>query len=146
MQLHNLRRIFVWELPVRIYHWLNAFAILVLCVTGYLIGDPPGIMSNEEASYRFLFGWIRYIHFIAAYILTFNFLFRVYWGFVGNRFATWNNFIPMNWTFMRKLWDVIKTDILMIKKGAYHSVGHNPLAGFFYFLTFVATVVMVFTG
>ena len=28
------RRIYVWELPVRAFHWLNALAIVTLGVTG----------------------------------------------------------------------------------------------------------------
>ena len=34
------RRVYVWELPVRVYHWINAVALVTLCVTGYLIGAP----------------------------------------------------------------------------------------------------------
>ena len=29
------RRVYVWELPVRVYHWINAVALVALCVTGY---------------------------------------------------------------------------------------------------------------
>ena len=76
MSTHNLRRVFVWQLPVRFFHWINALAIVVLCVTGYLIGKPPALMSSGEAYERFVFGWIRYIHFVAAYIFFFNFILR----------------------------------------------------------------------
>lgn len=143
---HYLRRVFVWELPVRIYHWLNALAIVALCVTGYLIGNPPGIMSNAEASNRYLFGTIRFIHFIAAYVFFFNFLFRIYWGFVGNKYANWKNFIPTNRKFFQEMWNVIKIDILMIKNGEHLSVGHNALAGFIYFFTFLAFLLQCVTG
>ncbi len=34
------RRVYVWELPVRAYHWINAIALVLLCITGYLIGAP----------------------------------------------------------------------------------------------------------
>ena len=34
------RRVYVWELPVRAYHWINAIALTLLCVTGFLIGHP----------------------------------------------------------------------------------------------------------
>lgn len=37
-RLKKLRRVFVWELPVRVYHWINAGSIVVLCITGYLMG------------------------------------------------------------------------------------------------------------
>ena len=39
------KRVYVWELPVRVYHWLNALCVLVLTVTGILIAHPPAIAS-----------------------------------------------------------------------------------------------------
>lgn len=143
---HKLRRVFVWELPVRIYHWLNALAIVALCVTGYLIGNPPAFLSAVEASDRFFFGWIRFIHFAAAYIFFFNFLFRIYWGFVGNKYADWKNFIPTTRKFFEEMWEVIKIDVLLKKDREHMSVGHNALAGFIYFLTFIAFMVQCITG
>jgi Ni/Fe-hydrogenase 1 B-type cytochrome subunit len=150
LRVHRLRRVYVWELPVRIYHWLNALAIIALIVTGFWIADPPALMSNQEASNRFLFGWVRYIHFIASYIFFFNFLFRIYWGFVGNKYADWKQFIPTSKRFIREMWNVFKIDILMLKKNGQQqehlSVGHNAMAGFIYFLTFLAFLVQCLTG
>ncbi len=143
---HKLRRVFVWELPVRIYHWLNAAVIIALCITGYLIGNPPAFMSAAEASDRFFFGWIRFIHFAAAYIFFFNFIIRIYWGFMGNKFATWDNFIPSSKKFFREMWEVIKIDIFLKKNKEHMSIGHNPLAGFIYFLTFIAFLIQCITG
>ena len=40
-----IQRIYVWELPVRFYHWINFASVVVLAVTGYLIGNPPAIQS-----------------------------------------------------------------------------------------------------
>ncbi|HRF42566.1 MAG TPA: cytochrome b/b6 domain-containing protein, partial [Saprospiraceae bacterium] len=105
---HRLRRVFVWELPVRVYHWLNALTIIVLCVTGYFIGNPPALMSQTEASFRYLFGTIRFLHFAAAYLFFFNFAFRIYWGFVGNKYADWKNFIPTNKKYFKEIWEVLK--------------------------------------
>jgi Ni/Fe-hydrogenase 1 B-type cytochrome subunit len=150
LRIHRLRRVYVWELPVRIYHWLNALAIIALIVTGFWIADPPAIMSNQEASNRFLFGWVRYIHFVAAYIFFFNFLFRLYWGFAGNKYASWKQFIPTSKRFIREMWTVFKIDILMLKKNGQQqehlSVGHNAMAGFIYFLTFIAFLIQCLTG
>lgn len=150
LRIHRLRRVYVWELPVRIYHWLNALAIIALIVTGFWISDPPAIMSNQEASDRFLFGWVRYIHFTAAYIFFFNFLFRLYWGFVGNKYASWKQFIPTSKRFFKEMWTVFKIDILMLKKDGQQqehlSVGHNAMAGFIYFLTFIAFLTQCLTG
>ena len=78
--------VYVWELPVRLYHWVNALCVVVLCVTGYLIGKPLAHpASRQEASFSYWFGTVRFIHFVAAFVFFFNFLFRIYWGFVGNR-------------------------------------------------------------
>ena len=146
MKIHHLRRVYVWELPVRIYHWLNALTIVVLCVTGYLIGNPPAILSGREASDVYWFGTVRYVHFAAAYVFLFNFIFRLYWGFVGNKYADWKNFIPVNMSFFREMWNVMRIDILLKKNKDHMSVGHNAMAGFIYFMLFIAFVIQVITG
>ncbi|MGF1533256.1 MAG: Ni/Fe-hydrogenase, b-type cytochrome subunit [Bernardetiaceae bacterium] len=142
----NLRRVYVWELPVRIYHWLNALCMLILIVTGFIIANPVAILSGKEASDIFLFGTVRYVHFATAYVAFFNFLFRIYWGFVGNKYARWDKFIPTNLRFFRELWDVIKMDIFMIKNDGLHAIGHNKMAGLVYFGLFLAFVVQCLTG
>ena len=81
------QRVYVWELPVRFYHWLNALCVLVLIVTGYLIGNPQSIFYASEAYQQYWFGTVRFIHFVAAFVFFFMFLVRIYWGFVGNAFA-----------------------------------------------------------
>ena len=88
------KRIYVWELPVRFFHWINAICVVLLCITGYIIGDPPVISSSKEAYQQYWFGTVRFIHFVTAFVFFFNFLFRIYWGFVGNRYSRWYNFIP----------------------------------------------------
>ena len=45
----SVRSIYVYEAPVRIWHWTNALAITVLCVTGYFIGSPPPSLSGEAS-------------------------------------------------------------------------------------------------
>ena len=52
----RLREVYVWELPVRIYHWLNALCIVILCITGFIIADPPAIMTETEANFSYWFG------------------------------------------------------------------------------------------
>ncbi|MBF8247340.1 MAG: Ni/Fe-hydrogenase, b-type cytochrome subunit, partial [Bacteroidetes bacterium] len=38
--IHNsIGRVYVWQLPVRFYHWVNALVVGTLAVTGYLIGS-----------------------------------------------------------------------------------------------------------
>lgn len=145
-KIRRLRRVYVWELPVRFFHWINALVILVLGVTGYIIGNPPAIMSASEASFSYWFGTVRFIHFAAAYVFLFNFIIRLYWGFVGNKYANWKNFIPTNWKFVHEIWEVLRIDILLKREKEHMAVGHNALAGFIYFFTFIAFALACITG
>ena len=146
VHIHRLRRVYVWELPVRIYHWLNAAAIIALIITGFYIANPLALTSNKEASFRYTMGWMRYIHFTAAYVFFFNFLFRLYWGFAGNKYASWKQFIPTSRRFIKEIWQVIKIDILMLRGKEHLSVGHNAMAGLIYFFMFLAFGVQCLTG
>ncbi len=137
---------YIWELPVRFYHWLNALSIVVLCITGYIIGDPFAIQKGTEAYMNYWFGTVRFVHFAAGYIFFFNFVFRLYWGFVGNKYSRWYNYVPLKKAQWVEIWDVIKTDILQIKCKPIHSLGHNALADITYFFTFIAFVLQSLTG
>ncbi len=137
---------YVWELPVRVYHWVNALSIVILSITGYIIGDPPALQSAAEASYGYWFGTVRFVHFIAAYVFLCNFIFRIYWGFAGNRYANWRNYVPYSKRHWMDMWEIIKVDILQIKCTNNPNLGHNALASFTYFLTFIAFLLQVLTG
>ena len=134
---------YVWELPVRVYHWINAVALVLLCVTGYLIGAPIRAFYAAEAYQQYWFGWVRFIHFCRAFVYVFNFLARLYWGFVGNKYASWNAFFPLKKSQRQEIVDVIKADVLETKMHGPISTGHNALAGFIYFFTFLAFVAQI---
>ena len=142
----NLVGVYVWELPVRIFHWINALCIVILCITGFIIGDPPAIMSGNEASFSYWFGMVRMTHFITAFVFLFNFAFRIYWGFVGNKYASWRNFIPLKKFQWKELVEVLKVDILMVKKKPVESIGHNTLAALIYFGLFWIFALQCLTG
>jgi Ni/Fe-hydrogenase 1 B-type cytochrome subunit len=133
-------------MPVRFYHWINALCIVVLSITGYLIGQPPALQSGAEASFSYWFGTVRFIHFVAAFIFFFNFVYRIYWGFVGNKYARWDNFIPLRRSQWKEFFDVLKVDIFQFRCKPLDSVGHNTLASFTYFLTFLAFLLQSLTG
>jgi len=141
-----ISRVYVWELPVRLYHWVNALCVVALAVTGFLIGRPLAIQMSAEASFSYWFGWVRFAHFVAAFIFFFNFLGRIYWGFVGNTYASWRNFIPYRREQLQEVGEVLKVDILQATVKPMESIGHNALAGITYFLTFLAFLFQCLTG
>ena len=146
----NFKRVYVWELPVRIFHWLNVLALFVLIITGFLIANPPALLSSAEATNLHTFGIIRFIHFTAAYLFFFVMILRVYWAFVGNRYASWRAF----WPFTKKNWKnfghVMKIDILLMNEKVEDvtkiSIGHNSVATLSYLIMFVLAIVQVVTG
>ena len=150
MSMTAIERVYVWELPVRLYHWVNALCVLVLAVTGYLIGRPISIAFADEAWTGYWFGWVRFLHFSFAFVFFFNFLARIYWGFVGNQYARWDNFLPLTPALFkrqrREAVSVLKTDVLLARGEVLPSVGHNALAGWTYFLSFLAFLFQSITG
>ena len=72
---HVVEQMYVWEAPVRLWHWGNFLAMITLMVTGYLIGSPPPAIGGE-ATFTFMFGWIRLLHFSAAYVFAIGLVVR----------------------------------------------------------------------
>jgi Ni/Fe-hydrogenase 1 B-type cytochrome subunit len=139
--------VYVYEAPVRIWHWVNAAAITVLCVTGYLIASPLPSMQIGEATNQFVFGYIRFAHFAAAMILTVGFLGRMYWAIFGNHHARQLFTLPLlkaHW--WSEVWFEIKWYLFLEKKPKKY-IGHNPLAqlAMFMFIT-VGVSFMIVTG
>ena len=132
METYNFKRVMVWELPVRIFHWINVASLIVLSVTGFIIANPPALLSNAEATELNTFGIVRFIHFATAYIFFFNMILRFYWLFVGNRFASWKAFWPFKKSTWNNFWHVLKIDILLMNEEVEDlsklSIGHNPVA------------------
>ncbi|HEY5647534.1 MAG TPA: cytochrome b/b6 domain-containing protein, partial [Pseudomonadales bacterium] len=81
--------VYVWDLPVRLTHWLLAISITVLAITGFYIGHPF-ITAPDPAGQEFVMGTILAIHFFAAIVFSLSELARIVWMFVGNKYARWN--------------------------------------------------------
>lgn len=143
---HDYQRVYVWEQPVRWFHWINAVSVVVLAVTGWLIAHPPAFMTTREASFGYWFGTARFLHFLFAYIFTANFAFRVYWSFVGNKFASWRNFFPLTAAQVRQIWAVLKVDIFQSSNKPVHTLGHNSMAYFTYTGTGLLTLFQIVSG
>jgi len=141
-----IKRVYVWELPVRLTHWLNFLAIVTLCVTGFYIGNPfidcPPYCPPRELA---LMSIMRSIHLVAGFVFTISFFIRIYWFFTGNQYARWGDYIPLN----RKAWRDILDDIkfyLFLKKELPHRAGHHALAAFTYLGLFFFYHLEIVTG
>ncbi|HEX7025263.1 MAG TPA: Ni/Fe-hydrogenase, b-type cytochrome subunit, partial [Gemmatimonadales bacterium] len=122
-----VRAVYVYEAPLRLWHWINALAIVVLAVTGYAIGRPLPTVPGE-ASANFVMGYIRFAHFAAGYVFAVGLLGRIYWAFVGNHHARQLFVLPV---FNRKWWSEVFYELrwyLFLVREPNKYVGHNPLA------------------
>lgn len=140
---HALRQpIYVWQFPIRFFHWVNAIAITVLFITGMYIGNPI-LVSPGEATLSFVMGKIRYWHGVFAFVFIANMLFRLYWFWAGNAFSKlrlWKK------DFWQDVLATFKYYTFMTREHTIH-VGHNAMAQLMYFFfIWLAGVFMILTG
>jgi Ni/Fe-hydrogenase 1 B-type cytochrome subunit len=134
------QRLYVWQIPVRLTHWVTAGAIVVLSVTGLYIADPfllpPGgaVMTT-----------VRLVHILAAIVFLVSGIVRTWWLLAGNRFARWSAFIP---TSRYQATEVFRQAgfYMFIRKEIPKVLGHNQLAASAYLVLFFLLLVETVTG
>ena len=140
----GIERVYVWDLVVRLSHWIIAFSILGLAVTGIYIGRPF-LSPSGPANQQFVMAHMKTVHFYIAIVFTLTVAVRIAWMFVGSYYARWHQFLPVTRQRLRDVAAVFRFYTL-IDRNPPLSVGHNPLAGFFYLLVFGLYLVMITTG
>lgn len=94
----------VWDIPVRAFHWLLAFSILGLFITGKLGGN--------------WMEWHKKIGFFALGLIAF----RIVWGFIGSEHARFKSFVYGPSTVIG-----YAKNLFSVKSEKY--IGHNPMGG-----------------
>jgi Ni/Fe-hydrogenase 1 B-type cytochrome subunit len=138
------RTIYVWDLPVRVTHWVTVISIIVLSITGFYIADPF-ITTQGPAIGQYHMGTVRLIHYITAFIFTMSVLFRIYWAFAGGRHARWSQFLPATRRRWRDLGRMVRY-YTFTRRNPPAEVGHNPLAGVTYIGVFTLFILQIVTG
>lgn len=138
--------VYVYEIPVRLWHSLNALLVVALVVSGYLIAAPLTSVGGE-ASEHFLMGYIRFAHFAAGYLIAIALLFRAYWAYAGNEHAR-QIFLPplLKMHFWQGVWHELLWYAFLVKEPRKY-IGHNPLAILSMHFVFVwGLLFMIVTG
>jgi len=94
----------VWDLPVRLFHWIVVVLLVLQVVTGRIGGS------------------LMTYHAFCGYLMLALVIFRVLWGFVGSTHAHFASFLAgpaATWRFAKRLFS----------RQAVPQVGHNPLGG-----------------
>jgi cytochrome b len=94
------RRILVWDLPTRVFHWSLALSF----AGAFLTGD-----SERE----------RNIHVLLGYTVLGLIAFRLVWGLVGSRYVRFSALLRCSSSVIRYLGQ-------LAKGRAWRPVGHNP--------------------
>jgi cytochrome b len=111
----------VWDLPLRLFHWLLVLSLGALWATG-------------EAG----FDWIEYHMWIGYWTLGLI-VFRVIWGFVGPRHARFSSFLAGP----AAIWRYAKG---LAAGTMIQTAGHNPLGGISVIVMLVLVSVQIGTG
>jgi cytochrome b len=116
-----MKKIRVWDLPVRLFHWTLAVLIVVSIVTQNIGGNAME--------------W----HFLSGYAVLTLVAFRILWGLVGTRYARFSSFIHHPST------------IIAYMRGAKDSLtekypGHNPLGSLSVFALLGFVLAQALTG
>lgn len=93
-------RILVWDLPLRVFHWLLAISF-------------AGAFLTAESER------VRDIHVMLGYTVVGLLGFRILWGFLGTRHARWSSFAYGPGAVMAYLRS-------LFTRSPAHHVGHNP--------------------
>ena len=110
------KRIFLWDLPTRSFHWLLVVSIVAAVVTGQIGGN--------------LIDWHGKIGILIVSLL----VFRLVWGVVGSTYARFAQFFPT------------PTRVKAYLAGRWQGEGHNPLGALAVFALLGLLIVQVATG
>ena len=138
----NLRTVKVWNLRVRVLHWVVALSIVVLSVTGYYIANPYWITHGNTG---FVMGAMRFVHFVFAFVFTVAVVYRFYCAFSNDHWSGWQQFVPVGRRRLRLLRQQAAYYVFL-RRTPPPQVGHNPLAGVAYTVVYFLFAVQVFTG
>jgi len=116
--MENKQFIRVWDIAIRVFHWA-----LVVCFAIALI-------SSEDS---------RKLHVIFGYSVLLLVLFRIFYGFVGTRYARFSDFLY----HPAQIVDYLKG--LFIGRPR-HYIGHNPAGGFMIVILLLSLLSLTLTG
>ncbi len=111
------RRVRVWDLPTRLFHWSLTGAIVGLVGTGYAGGA------------------MMYWHARLGYLVLTLLLFRIVWGFVGGKWSRFQSFLYSPRRVLR---------YLRGEEGS--SLGHNPIGALSVYAMLAGLIAQVATG
>jgi cytochrome b len=116
-----MRKILVWDLPLRMFHWMLALLVTVSIVSAEIGGNA------------------MQIHLRSGYTILTLVLFRILWGFFGGTHARFASFVRGPATAVACLKALRRQD-------AGRHLGHNPAGGWSVMLMLAVLLIQAGTG
>lgn len=116
-----MNRILVWDLPLRLFHWL----LLLLVVTSFVSAKIGGNAMQ--------------IHMLSGYAVLALLLFRILWGFLGGTHARFASFVRSPLAVIAYLQALKRND-------AEQHLGHNPAGAWSVVFMLLALLAQAATG
>ena len=114
-----MKRVYVWTLPTRLFHWL--FVTLII---------GAWIASQEDR-------WLT-PHVAMGYAVGVLVVFRIAWGIMGPKYSRFSDF---NLRF-----DALKEYLISLLNPTRHYIGHNPAASFVMIAMLITVILAVLSG
>ncbi|HEX7071589.1 MAG TPA: cytochrome b/b6 domain-containing protein, partial [Rhodothermales bacterium] len=119
-----MKRVLIWDLPVRFFHWLFAASFFVAFGIAWLLGDHSPVFP---------------VHMLLGGVMAFMVLLRIVWGFTGSRWARFE-------TFEVNPKEAIGYFVGAITGKARRFAGHNPGSSLAAYAMFVLLIGLATTG
>jgi len=120
----------IHPLAVRITHWINAIAIIIMVLSGWRVYDASPIFNFEFPPAITLGGWLAGAlqwHFAAMWLLVLNGLFYLCYGFISGHFKL--SFLPLTWQSLRQEFKSALGGKISHELGVYNAVQRAAYIG-----------------
>jgi len=128
----------VWDRTTRCFHWVNVICILGLTAIGLVILNNKVLGVSDDGKIL-----LKTIHVYIGYVFAVNLLWRLVWGFIGNKYARWKAILPIG----KGYWCSVKVYLAGEKSGETQQyLGHNPVGRLMVVLLFLLLTTQAVTG
>lgn len=136
--MSELKSYTVWDAPTRWFHWINVLCVIALTIVGLLILNTDTLSIPKPGKIV-----LKTVHVWIGYVFVLNFLWRIIWAFIGNRFARWHAILPCGQDYFRAL----RSYLAALKNSRPEPyLGHNPVGRLNITLLFLLIAMQAVTG
>ncbi|MFH1690584.1 MAG: cytochrome b/b6 domain-containing protein [Candidatus Eisenbacteria bacterium] len=128
----------VWDVPTRLFHWINTICVVTLVGVATLMMNGRALDVSRAGSLT-----LKTLHTWIGYVFAINLLVRIVWASFGNRYARWRSFLPWGRGYLAALRSYVDGSF---SGRPQQYLGHNPIGRISVTVTLLLTVVLAVTG